>query len=71
GSFFPALLGGSALIEIVFNYPGVGRLMLPAVLARDLNMIMANTLMAALLLVFGNLVADILLAIVDPRVSFE
>lgn len=71
GSFFPALLGGSLFIEIIFNYPGVGKLMYEAVLHRDQNMIMANTLFVALLLVVGNLVADILLAIVDPRVSYD
>ena len=71
GSMLPALIGGSALIEIVFNYPVVGQMMLRAVLARDINLVMANTLMAALLLVIGNLIADILLALVDPRVSYE
>ncbi len=71
GSILPALIGGSALIEIVFNYPGVGQLMLPAVLNRDINLVMGNTLIAALLLVAGNLIADILLAVVDPRVSYD
>ncbi len=71
GSILPRLIGGSALIEIVFNYPGVGQLMLPAVLNRDINLVMGNTLIAALLLVLGNLVADILLAVVDPRVSYD
>ena len=71
GSILPALIGGSALIEIVFNYPGVGQLMLPAVLNRDINLVMGNTLIAALLLVVGNLIADILLVLVDPRVSYD
>ncbi len=71
GSILPALIGGSLFIEMVFNYPGVGQMMYPAVLNRDLNLVMANTLIAALLLVLGNLVADILLAIVDPRVSYD
>lgn len=71
GSILPGLIGGSALIEIVFNYPGVGQLMLPAVLNRDINLVMGNTLIAALLLVAGNLIADILLAVVDPRVSYD
>jgi peptide/nickel transport system permease protein len=71
GSMLPALLGGAALIEIVFNYPGVGQMMLTAVMARDTNLVMADTLIGALLLVVGNLLADILLAVVDPRVSYE
>ncbi|MFW5798345.1 MAG: ABC transporter permease, partial [Planctomycetota bacterium] len=71
GSVLPMLIGGSALIEIVFNYPGVGSLMLKAVQGRDLNLVMASTLISGLLLVVGNLVADVLLAIVDPRVSYE
>ncbi|MDZ4197789.1 MAG: ABC transporter permease subunit [Kiritimatiellia bacterium] len=70
GSILPGLIGGSLFIEMVFNYPGVGQMMYPAVLNRDLNLVMANTLIAALLLVLGNLLADILLAIVDPRVSY-
>lgn len=70
GSILPGLIGGSLFIEMVFNYPGVGQMMYPAVLNRDLNLVMANTLIAALLLVVGNLVSDILLAIVDPRVSY-
>ncbi len=71
GSILPGLIGGSLFIEMVFNYPGVGQMMYPAVLNRDLNLVMANTLIAALLLVVGNLIADILLAIVDPRVSYD
>jgi peptide/nickel transport system permease protein len=71
GSILPGLIGGSLFIEMVFNYPGVGQMMYPAVLNRDLNLVMANTLIAALLLVFGNLLADILLAVVDPRVSYD
>ncbi len=70
GSILPGLIGGSLFIELVFNYPGVGQMMYPAVLNRDLNLVMANTLIASLLLVLGNLIADILLAIVDPRVSY-
>ncbi len=70
GSILPALIGGSLFVEMVFNYPGVGQMMLPAVMNRDLNLVMANTLIAALLLVVGNLISDILLAIVDPRVSY-
>ena len=70
GEILPGLIGGSLFIEMVFNYPGVGQMMYPAVLNRDLNLVMANTLIAALLLVVGNLISDILLAIVDPRVSY-
>jgi peptide/nickel transport system permease protein len=70
GSILPGLIGGSLFIEMVFNYPGVGQMMYPAVLNRDLNLVMANTLIAALLLVVGNLLSDLLLAIVDPRVSY-
>ncbi len=71
GSILPALIGGSLFVEMVFNYPGVGQMMYPAVLNRDLNLVMANTLIAALLLVLGNLIADMLLAVVDPRVSYD
>ena len=70
GSLLPAMIGGSALVEIIFSYPGIGQLMLKAVRSYDIYLVMASSLVSALLLVIGNLLADILLAWVDPRISF-
>lgn len=71
GSLLPAMIGGSALVEIIFSYPGIGQLMLKAVRSYDIYLVMASSLVSGLLLVIGNLLADILLAWVDPRISYS
>ncbi len=62
------LLSGAALIEIIVNWPGMGMLMLDAVLSQDLYLVMGGLYIGAILLIIGNLIADILLAKLDPRV---
>lgn len=64
----PSLLNGSLLTEIVFAWPGLGRLTFGAILARDYPLILGVTLFGASLVVLGNLLADLLHAAVDPRV---
>ncbi len=71
GSLLPTIIGGSALVEIVFGYPGIGQLMLTAVRSYDIYVVMASSLAGGLLLIIGNLLADILLAWVDPRISYR
>ncbi len=71
GMSLPFLLGGSVLIEIVFSWPGMGSLAIEAVQNRDYPLILATTMMGAVLVVLGNLLADIMYAIVDPRVSYD
>ena len=63
-----SLLSGAALTEYVFQYPGLGRLILEAVMKSDINLVMASLMMGAIMLVLGNLFADILLIITDPRI---
>lgn len=63
------LLSGAALVEIVFQYPGMGRLVLEATIGRDLHVVMAAIVMGALILVVVNLLADAALAWLDPRVD--
>ena len=63
-----SLLSGAALVEIIVNWPGMGMLMLDAVLAQDLYLVMGGLYIGAIMLIIGNLIADILLAKVDPRV---
>lgn len=65
------LLSGAALLEIVCGYPGLGQVMLEAVRSQDIFLVMGTMLIGGLLLVLGNLVADVLLAIVDPQVSYQ
>lgn len=62
------LLSGAALIEIIVGWPGLGTLMLDAVLSQDLFLVMGGLYIGTIMLLIGNLIADILLAIVDPRV---
>lgn len=68
GFEFSALLSGAALLEIIINWPGLGSLMLAAVRSQDTFLVMGSMLMGGVMLIIGNLIADILLVIVDPRV---
>lgn len=69
GFEFASLLSGAALTEFVFQYPGLGRLILEAVMKSDINLVMASLMIGTIMLVIGNLLADILLKLVDPRVE--
>ncbi len=71
GFEFAGLLSGAALTEYVFQYPGLGRLILEAVLRSDINLVMASLMMGAIMLILGNLIADILLIITDPRIRVK
>lgn len=71
GFEFSGLLSGAALTEFVFQYPGLGRLILEAVLKSDINLVMASLMIGAVMLVAGNLIADILLILTDPRIREE
>ena len=66
-----ALVSGSFVAEIIFSWPGLGRLTLDAILTQDQYLVMGSVLMASVVLVLGNLVADVLLAIADPRISYD
>jgi peptide/nickel transport system permease protein len=68
GLEFSALLSGAALLENVINWPGLGKLMLEAVRSQDTFLVMGSMLMGGIMLIVGNVIADILLAIADPRV---
>lgn len=65
------LLGGAALVEAVMNLQGLGALMLEAVRSLDLYLVMGSVVMGSLLLLVGNLLADIALTLVDPRINFS
>ena len=68
GLSLPALFSGAVFIEAVFAWPGVGRVLVEAVQARDYPVVMASTAVSAALVVVGNLLADVLAVWVDPRV---
>lgn len=68
GFQFSTLLSGAALLEIILNWPGLGSLMLDAVRSQDTFLVMGSMLMGGLMLILGNMVADVLLVIADPRI---
>jgi peptide/nickel transport system permease protein len=70
GLTLPALVGGSIVIEQVFSWPGIGTLYLASILQRDYPVIMGLTLMFSVLTLAGQLLADILYAVVDPRITY-
>lgn len=71
GLSLPSLLSGSVIIEKIFNWPGLGQLYFSAILERDYPVIMALTLIYSVLTLAGQLLADVLYALVDPRVRIE
>ena len=68
GFEFAALLSGSFITEYFFNWPGLGRLIYQALLAQDIYLVMASLMIGAAMLIAGNLLADLLLKVVDPRI---
>ena len=66
-----SLVSGSFIAEVIFAWPGLGRITLDALLTKDQYLVMGSVLMAAAVLVAGNLVADLLLAIADPRIAYD
>jgi peptide/nickel transport system permease protein len=70
GLSLPDLFGGAFVIETIFAWPGMGRLGVSAVFSRNYPMIMGITVLTALLIVGGNLLADLGYAIVDPRIRY-
>jgi peptide/nickel transport system permease protein len=70
GLELPGLVGGAAIVEIVFAWPGIGKLALERALQYDYTMVLGLTTFAALLVVAGNLLADVLYALLDPRIRY-
>ena len=71
GLSLPGLISGSVIVETIFAWPGMGRLAFQAVLARDYPLIMGTSVFSVFLLLFGNLLADILYGVVDPRIKYD
>ena len=70
GLELPGLVSGGAIIEIVFGWPGIGRLALERAFQYDFTMVLGLTTFAAVLVVVGNLLADVLYAALDPRIRY-
>lgn len=71
GPAIATLLGGSVVIERIFNWPGMGRMVLDSLAQRDFPVVMAVTIIGSLLVIAGNLLTDVLLVMVDPRVRLS
>ncbi|HPC79524.1 MAG TPA: ABC transporter permease [Fervidobacterium sp.] len=71
GASLADLLSGAVITETIFSWPGLGRLTYQALLQKDYYVVMASTVISTVLLVIGNLIGDILLAAVDPRIRYE
>ena len=69
-NLFPAAIGGAFVVEIIFSIPGMGQKVLGALFSRDYPIIFTVFMFSAILTMVGNLVADMLYAVVDPRISF-
>lgn len=65
------LLSGAVITEAIFGIPGVGRISVSAIQARDMPLLQGSVLFATVLVIFGNLVADILYSVLDPRIRSE
>jgi len=71
GLSIPDVFGGSLIVENVFAYPGMGRLTVDSVLNKDYTMVMGTTMFFAVLVILGNLIADILYVAFDPRIKLD
>jgi peptide/nickel transport system permease protein len=66
----PLYLTGAVLVETVYSWPGMGRLFFDALTVRDYPILMGILLLGAVLIVLGNLIADIVYGVLDPRISY-
>jgi peptide/nickel transport system permease protein len=71
GLSLPLLVSGSLVIEVVFAWPGMGRLTYEAITAGDFPLVLASTLLAAVVVIVGNLAADLAMAAADPRIRMD
>ncbi|MDW7650192.1 MAG: ABC transporter permease [Bacillota bacterium] len=71
GLQFGTLLGGAVLVETVFSWPGIGRLMVDSILNRDYPTVQGAVLLLAVTFVLINIVVDVIYAFLDPRISYE
>jgi peptide/nickel transport system permease protein len=70
GLSLPSLVGGAVIVESVFNWPGMGLLLIQAVAARDFQVIMGISLFIGVAVVLANLITDVAYAVIDPRIRY-
>ena len=71
GLYLPFLVGGAVFIETIFAWPGMGRLIVQAIFQRDYPVVLASAFVISIMVVLGNLIADVLYSVVDPRIRVE
>jgi peptide/nickel transport system permease protein len=71
GLYLPFLFSGAVFIEVIFAWPGMGRIIVDAIFARDYPLVMATSFVFAVIVVLGNLLADVLYAVADPRIRYD
>lgn len=71
GFLIPSLISGAVITETIFAWPGIGRLGYDAVMSRDYPTVMTLATISAVLVLLGNLIADVLYAVVDPRIKYD
>lgn len=71
GALFVDCMGGSVVVETIFSWPGVGRLLIDGVSKRDYNMVIGCVIMTTILICIGNLLIDLMYAVVDPRIRSQ
>ncbi len=71
GPALGGLIGGAVIVEQVFSWPGMGRLVVTAMLQQDFPLIMGAVLMSAVLFIIGMLISDVLYGVLDPRIRFD
>ena len=71
GLYIPVLFSGTVFIELIFAWPGMGRAIVDGITQRDYPLVMAASFFFAMMVVAANLVADVLYAVVDPRIRYE
>ncbi|NJD10274.1 MAG: ABC transporter permease, partial [Gemmatimonadetes bacterium] len=71
GLYLPLLFSGAVFVEMIFAWPGMGRVIVDAIFQRDYPLVMATSFCFAVLTVLGNLLADVLYALADPRIRYD
>jgi peptide/nickel transport system permease protein len=71
GLYLPLLFSGAVFVEVIFAWPGMGRVIVDAIFQRDYPLVMATSFIFAVMVVLGSLVADVLYAVADPRIRYE
>ncbi|TXT47655.1 MAG: peptide/nickel transport system permease protein [Spirochaetes bacterium] len=71
GFIVPSLVGGAAIVETIFGWPGIGRIAVQAAFTRDYPLMMGNLLLSSTMVILGSLLADVLYAVADPRIRYD